>query len=84
MGVGLREVPPVAQVMPGELRDVGLVAAVVMGLLLLELLVLVLVLVLVELCFVSFFVAPEWAMVVAVVGAVVVHHQMKLKENPTI
>ena len=67
MGVGLREVPPVAQVMPGELRDVGLVAAVVMGLLLLELLVLV------ELCCASF-VAPKWALVVAVVGAVVAHH----------
>ena len=55
MGAGLREVPPVVQVMPGELMDVGVVAAVVQGLLLLELLVLVLVLV--ELWFASF-VAP--------------------------
>ena len=47
-----------------------------MGLLLLELLVMVLV----ELCCASF-VAPKWALVVAVVGAVVAHHQMKLKEN---
>jgi len=74
MGAGLREVPPVVQVMPGELMDVGVVAAVVMGLLLLELLVLV------ELCCASF-VAPKWALVAAVVGAVVAHHQMKLKEN---
>ena len=51
-------------------------AAVVLGLLLLELLVLVLV----ELCCASF-VAPKWALVVAVVGAVDAHHQMKLKEN---
>ena len=76
MGVGLREVPPVARVMPGELMDVGVVAVVVLGLLLLELLVPVLV----ELCCASF-VAPKWALVAAVVGAVVAHHQMKLKEN---
>ena len=50
-----------------------------MGLLLLELLV---VLVRVELCGVSF-VAPKWALV-AVVVEVDAHHQMKLKENPTI
>ena len=55
-----------------------MVAVVVLGLLLLE--VQVLVLVLVELCYASF-VAPKWALVAAVVGAVVVHHQMKLKEN---
>jgi hypothetical protein len=54
------------------------VAVVVLGLLLLE--VQVLVLVLVELCCASF-VAPKWALVAAVVGAVVAHHQMKLKEN---
>ena len=61
--------------------DVGVVAAVVMGLLLLELVVLVLVLG--ELWFASFG-APAWALVVAVVGAVDGHHQMKLTENPTI
>ena len=53
MGVGLREVPSVVQVMPGELMDVGVVAAVVQGLLELQ----VLVLVLVEL-WVASFVAP--------------------------
>ena len=74
MGAGPLEGTPVVQVMPGELMDAGLVAAVVMGLLLLELLVLV------ELCCASF-VAPKWALVMAVVGAVVAHHQMKLKEN---
>ena len=73
-GAGPLEGTPVVQVMPGELMDVGLVAAVVMGLLLLELLVLV------ELCCASF-VAPKWALAAAVVGAVVAHHQMKLKEN---
>ena len=57
-------------------------AVVVMGLLLLELLVLVLVLG--ELWFVSFAAAPAWALVAAVVEVVVVHHQMKLKENLTI
>ena len=76
MGAGPLEGTPLEEVMPGELMDVGLVAAVVMGLLLLELLVLVLV----ELCCASF-VAPKWALVAAVVGAVVAHHQMKLKEN---
>ena len=81
MGVGLREVPPVARVMPGELMDVGVVAVVVLGLLLLELLVLVLVLG--ELWFASVG-APAWALVANVVEVVVVHHQMKLKENPTI
>ena len=55
-----------------------MVAVVVLGLLLLE--VQVLVLVLVELCCASF-VAPKWALVAAVAGAVVAHHQMKLKEN---
>ena len=74
MGAGPLEGAPVVQVMPGELRDAGLVAVVVMGLLLLELLVLV------ELCCASF-VAPKWALVAAVAGAVVGHHQMKLKEN---
>ena len=66
------------RVMPGELMDVGLVAVVVLGLLLLEMQVLVLVLV--ELWCASF-VAHKWALVAAVAGAVVAHHQMKLKEN---
>jgi len=74
MGAGPLEGTPVVQVMPGELMDAGLVAVVVMGLLLLELLVLV------ELCCASF-AAPKWALVVAVAGAVVGHHQTKLKEN---
>ena len=78
MGAGPLEGTPVVQVMPGELMDVGLVAVVVLGLLLLEMQVLVLVMV--ELCCASF-VAPKWALVAAVVGAVVAHHQMKLKEN---
>ena len=59
--------------------DVLVVAVVVMGLLLLELLVLVLL----EVWFVSFG-APKWALVVAVVGAVGGHHPMKLTENPKI
>ena len=63
--------------------DVLVVAVVVMGLLLLELLVLV-ALVLVELAPWHAFVAPKWALVAAVVGAVDGHHQMKLTENPTI
>ena len=83
MGAGLREVPPVVQVMPGELMDVGVVAAVVQGLLLFELQALV-GLVLVELAPWHAFVAPKWALVAAVVGAVDGHHQMKLTENPTI
>jgi hypothetical protein len=49
--------------------DVGLVAVVVLGLLLLELPVLILV----ELTPWHAFVAPAWALV-AVVGAVVAHH----------
>ena len=69
MGAGPLEVPPVVQVMLVELMGVLVVAVVVLGLLLLELLVLVLV----ELCC-AFFVAPKWALVVAVVGAVVAHH----------
>ena len=68
-GAGPLEGTPVVQEMPGELRGVGMVAVVVLGLLLLELLVLVLV----ELCCASF-VAPKWALVAAVVGAVVAHH----------
>ena len=74
MGAGPLEGTPVVQVMPGELMGAGLVAAVAMGLLLLELLVQV------ELCCASF-VAPKWALVAAVAEVVVVHHQMKLKEN---
>ena len=49
--------------------DVGVEEMVVLGLLLLEQPVLVLV----ELCYASFD-APKWALVVAVVGAVVAHH----------
>ena len=75
MGVGLREGAPVVQVLLGLLMDVGLVAVVVLGLLLLEVQVLVL-----ELCY-AFFVAPKWALVAAVAEVVVAHHQMKLKEN---
>ena len=82
MGEELREVPPVVLVMLGLLMDVLVVAAVVMGLLLLELMVLVLVLG--ELAPWHAFVAPKWALVAAVVGAVDGHHQMKLTENPTI
>ena len=81
MDEGVREVPPVELVMLGLLMVVGLVAAVVMGLLLLELMVLVQVLG--ELWFASFG-APAWALVAAVVEAVDGHHQMKLTENPTI
>ena len=61
--------------------DVGVVAAVVLGLQLLELLVLVLVLG--ELWFASFG-APAWALVANVVEVGGVPHQMKLKENPKI
>ena len=77
MGAGVREVPPVVQVMPGELMDVGVVAVVVLGLLLLELPVLVLV----ELAPWHAFDAPKWALVAAVAGAVDGHHPMKLTGN---
>ena len=86
----LPEVPQVVQVLPGELRDVGVVAVVVLGLLevvgleVVELMLLEelaqaqleLVLVLVELWFASFG-GPTWALVAAVVGVVVVHHYLK-------
>jgi hypothetical protein len=58
--------------MLGLLMDVGVEEVVVQGLLLLELLVLVQVLV--EQAPWHAFVAPNWALVVAVVGAVVAHH----------
>ena len=65
MGVGLREVQPVVQVMLVELMGVLVVAVVVLGPLMLEL-VGVLLLELVELWFASFG-GPAWALVANVV-----------------